>query len=79
LILGICLRESFFIGKHINNLIRQEIELSKSIQDKKNYANILYRVKFYQDGNMFYITFDKNIKIQQFKTKEGEQAIGYKK
>jgi hypothetical protein len=79
LILGICLGMSLFLGRHINNLIAQEIELSKSIQDKENYANILSGVKFYQDKDMFYILFDKSLQTKNLITKDGEQAIGYKR
>ena len=77
LVLGICLGISFFLGRHINNLITQEAELTKSIQDKENYANILAGVKFYKDKDMFYILFDKNLQTKNFITKDGEQAIGY--
>jgi hypothetical protein len=80
LILGICLGISLFLGRHINNLVAQEIELSKSIQDKENYANILSGVKFYRDkDDMFYIILDKNLQTKNFTTKDGEQAIGYKR
>jgi hypothetical protein len=55
------------------------MKLSKTLQDKENYANMLSIVEFYKKGDMFYISFDKNIKIQRFKTENGEQAVGYKK
>jgi hypothetical protein len=79
LIFGVCVGISLVLGYHINGLIEKDIKLAKSINDKENYANILSGVKFYQEDDMFYIVFDKTLKTQQFKTENGEQAIGYRK
>jgi hypothetical protein len=53
--------------------------LEKSIEEKENFSKILSGVNFYDDGDIFYIIVAKDLNPNQFKTKEGDTALGYSK
>jgi len=78
-ILGGCIIASLIIGKQVLDLRAEKNILDKSIKDKENFAKMLSGVEFYNENDMFYVTFAKDLKAQQRTTRDGDIAIGYSK